>query len=145
MEASHAEAIGMNVPNLISKSLTGAFGHPRRDSSNPGNLDFDARVPIPFSVFPSSYANTTTEDTTRIRVEGEANLPRRREDQETRYSSFQATLPNRQRTDYERDELKVHAEDHDRHTRREENVTVYEEDRHHQRDRFPEVELSRQR
>ncbi|KAL9022273.1 MAG: hypothetical protein Q9185_000515 [Variospora sp. 1 TL-2023] len=103
-------------------------------------------VPIPFSVFPSSYANTTTEDTTRIRVEGEANLPRRREDQETRYSSFQATLPNRQRTDYEKDELKVHAEDHDRrHTRREENVTVYEEDRHHQRDRFPEVELSRQR
>ncbi|KAL8647484.1 MAG: hypothetical protein Q9210_005535 [Variospora velana] len=110
-----------------------------------GNLDFDARVPIPFSVFPSSYANTTTEDTTRIRVEGEANLPRRREDQETRYSSFQATLPNRQRTDYEKDELKVHAEDHDRHIRREENLTVYEEDRHHQRHRFPEVELSRQR
>ncbi|KAI4116293.1 MAG: hypothetical protein LQ345_003267 [Seirophora villosa] len=108
------------------------------------NLDFDARVPIPFSVFPSSYANTT-EDTTRIRVEGEANLPRRREDQETRYSSFQANLPNRQRAEYEKDEVNLYHEDRDRRTRREEDVTYYHEDRHHQRDRFPEVELSRQR
>ncbi|KAL8737897.1 MAG: hypothetical protein Q9181_001234 [Wetmoreana brouardii] len=123
------------------------YMHPRRDSSTPGNLDFDARVPIPFSVFPSSYANnTTTEETTRIRVEGEANLPRRREDQETRYSSFQASLPNRDPTQYEKDEIRVYQEDRDRRTtRREEDVTVYEEDRHRQRDHFPEVELSRER
>ncbi|KAI4130328.1 MAG: hypothetical protein LQ338_001763, partial [Usnochroma carphineum] len=109
------------------------------------NLDFDARVPIPFSVFPSSYANKTTEETTRIRVEGEANLPRRREDQEARYSSFSANLDNRDRTEYEKDEVRVYGEDRDRRTRREEDVNVYEEDRYRQRDRFPEVELSRQR
>ncbi|KAL8640623.1 MAG: hypothetical protein Q9228_002475 [Teloschistes exilis] len=123
------------------------FGrHPRRDSSIPGNLDFDARVPIPFSVFPSSYANdTTTEDSTRIRVEGEANLPRRREDQEARYSSFSASVNKDNRTRYEKDEVKVYEEDRDRRTRREDDVTVYEEDRYRQRNRFPEVDLSRER
>ncbi|KAI4170517.1 MAG: hypothetical protein LQ343_004894 [Gyalolechia ehrenbergii] len=69
----------------------------------------------------------------------------RREDQETRYSSFSASLPNRNRTEYGKDEVKVFEEDRDRRTRREEDVTVYEEDRYRQRDRFPEVELSRQR
>ncbi|KAL8716323.1 MAG: hypothetical protein Q9220_000228 [cf. Caloplaca sp. 1 TL-2023] len=109
------------------------------------NLDFDARVPIPFSVFPSAYSNDTSEETTRIRVQGEANLPRRREDQETKYSSFSASLPHRDRPQYERDEVKVYEEDRDRRTRREEDVTVYEEDHHRRRDHFPEVELSREK
>ncbi|KAL8954178.1 MAG: hypothetical protein Q9222_000062 [Ikaeria aurantiellina] len=103
------------------------------------------KVPIPFSVFPSAYSNDTSEETTRIRVEGEANLPRRREDQETKYSSFSASLPHRDRPQYERDEVRVYEEDRDRRTRREEDVTVYEEDRYRQRDRFPEVELSREK
>ncbi|KAL8924003.1 MAG: hypothetical protein Q9208_004287 [Pyrenodesmia sp. 3 TL-2023] len=68
-----------------------------------------------------------------------------REDQETRYSSFSASVNNRDRTHHDKDEVKVYQEDRDRHTRREENVTVYEEDKYRQRDRFPEVELSRQR
>ncbi|KAL8732840.1 MAG: hypothetical protein Q9166_002441 [cf. Caloplaca sp. 2 TL-2023] len=111
------------------------------------NLDFDARVPIPFSVFPSSYSNdsnNTTEETTRIRVEGEANLPRRREDQETKYSSFSTSNDKRDHPQYEKDEVRVYEEDRDRRTRRGEDVTVYEEDRYRQRDRFPEVELSRE-
>lgn len=51
----------------------------------PVNLDFEARVPIPFSVFPSAYrrsndveasaAAAVTTETSRIRVEGEADLP----------------------------------------------------------------------
>ncbi|KAI9046848.1 hypothetical protein LZ554_008928 [Drepanopeziza brunnea f. sp. 'monogermtubi'] len=50
------------------------------------NLDFDARVPIPFSVFPSSYrsdevaaaaaaAGTAASSTTQTYVEGEVKLP----------------------------------------------------------------------
>ncbi|KAL8749464.1 MAG: hypothetical protein Q9199_007664 [Rusavskia elegans] len=112
-----------------------------------GNLDFDARVPIPFSVFPSSYSNdkrNTTEESTRIRVEGEANLPRRREDQETKYSSFSASVDRRDRPQHDKDDLRVYREDRDRRTRRDEDVTVYEEDRYRQRDHFPEVELSRE-
>ncbi|KAL9591679.1 MAG: hypothetical protein Q9179_007480 [Wetmoreana sp. 5 TL-2023] len=135
-----------DVPLTVLRSRRSTPDRPLSPNLWFGNLDFDARVPIPFSVFPSSYANsTTTEETTRIRVEGEGNLPRRREDQETRYSSFQPPLSNRDRTQYEKDEIKVYQEDRDRRTRREENVTVYEEDRHRQRDHFPEVELSRER
>ena len=102
---------------------------------------------MPFSVFPSSYSNTTSteEETTRVRVEGEANLPRRREDQETRYSSYSATGSNRDRTRYDKEEVRVYEEDRERRPRREEDVTVYEEDRYRQRDHFPEVELSRER
>ncbi|KAJ6164485.1 Nucleic acid-binding OB-fold [Penicillium chermesinum] len=40
------------------------------------NLDFDARVPIPFSVFPSSYRSDAVSETTQTRVEGEVQLDR---------------------------------------------------------------------
>ncbi|KAJ5948794.1 hypothetical protein N7454_002101 [Penicillium verhagenii] len=38
------------------------------------NLDFDARVPIPFSVFPSSYRSDAVSETTQTRVEGEVQF-----------------------------------------------------------------------
>ncbi|KAI4242781.1 MAG: hypothetical protein L6R40_003845 [Gallowayella cf. fulva] len=118
-----------------------------KDGGYQSNLDFDARVPIPFSVFPSSYSNdsnTTTEESTRIRVEGEANLPRRREDQESKYSSFSAHIDKSDRPHHQKEEVRIYEEDRDRRTRREEDVTVYDEDRYRQRDRFPEVDLSRE-
>lgn len=129
------------------------FGrHSRKDSFTPVNLDFDARVPIPFSVFPSSYRSDVATETTRIRVEGEANLPSGgasrvgREDHEKRYSSFSTTLPERKnrRTRYEEEEeeVKVYEEDRSHHPRRKDDVTVYEEQ--YRQERFPEVELSRE-
>ncbi|KAL8739712.1 MAG: hypothetical protein Q9190_007513 [Brigantiaea leucoxantha] len=126
----------------------------RKDSLILGNLDFDARVPIPFSVFPSSYRSNVEEETTRVRVEGEANLPSSasrvgREDQETRYSSYSASIGKKDNRDsrsrYDREEIRVYEEDRDRRPHREENVIVHEEDRYRQRDHFPEVELSRER
>ncbi|KAJ5104947.1 hypothetical protein NUU61_002294, partial [Penicillium alfredii] len=48
----------------------------RKDAGNTANLDFDARVPIPFSVFPSSYRSDAVSETTQTRVEGEVNLDR---------------------------------------------------------------------
>jgi len=128
----------------------GFEGHSRPDSSTPGNLDFDARVPVPFSIFPSSYRNEDTTETTRVRLEGEANLPQPssrvgREGDESRYSSFSASLPHRRdRTRVGEEEVKVYEEDRTRRPRREEDVTIYEED-HYRKDHFPEVELSRER
>ncbi|KAJ5573942.1 uncharacterized protein N7459_008369 [Penicillium hispanicum] len=57
------------------------------------NLDFDARVPIPFSVFPSSYRSDAVSETTQTRVEGEVQLDRtsRVEREDTRVS---APLPD---------------------------------------------------
>lgn len=83
-------------------------------------------------------------------MEGEANLPQAssrvgREGDESRYSSFSASLPHRRdRTRVGEEEVKVYEEDRTRRPRREENVTVYEED-HYRKDHFPEVELSRER
>ncbi|KAL8876715.1 MAG: hypothetical protein Q9198_005139 [Flavoplaca austrocitrina] len=76
---------------------------------------------------------------------GEANLPRRREDQETKHSSFSASIDSHHRPQYQQDDVKVYQEDRDRRTRRDDDVTVYEEDRYRQRNHFPEVELSREK
>ncbi|KAK5077307.1 hypothetical protein LTR64_005210 [Lithohypha guttulata] len=57
--------------------LGGENGQPPKplSPSSVGNLDFDARVPIPISVFPSTYRSdaTSVETTTETRVEGEVN------------------------------------------------------------------------
>ncbi|MCJ1439176.1 hypothetical protein MMC27_008567 [Xylographa pallens] len=104
------------------------------------NLDFDARVPVPFSIFPSSYRSDVVDETTRTRVEGEVNTERvGREGHETRTTSFSASLPGRGRQ--EQEEVKIYDEDRNRRPRRTEDIKVYEE---HDR-RFPEVELARDR
>ncbi|KAG0650418.1 Woronin body major [Hyphodiscus hymeniophilus] len=101
------------------------------------NLDFDARVPIPFSIFPSSYKNdagTTAETTTETQhFEGEINLPAGvgRED---KYSSYAANLPPRDER-FRQEEVRITREE-DRHRpneRRREEIYVREERRpdHH--------------
>ena len=117
-----------------------------------GNLDFDAKVPIPFSVFPSSYRSEEAGiDITRVKVEGEANLPSsasrvEREGHESRYSSYSATLPDRKgRTRYEKEDVRVSEEDRDRHPRHEEDVTIYRGEDRIRDNHAPEVELSRER
>ncbi|KAI9861060.1 MAG: hypothetical protein M1813_005489 [Trichoglossum hirsutum] len=128
--------------------------HSRKDAFNPVTLDFDARVPIPFSVFPSSYRSDSASSTTQVRVEGEVNLPSQtsrvgREGHESRYYSASAALPDRRdRSRYEDQEVTTRVyEERDRPRRREEHTTsVYEEDRYRQRDSdtfFPEVQYTR--
>ncbi|KAJ5689520.1 hypothetical protein N7462_003912 [Penicillium macrosclerotiorum] len=65
----------------------------RADAAKSVNLDFDARVPIPFSVFPSSYRSDAVSETTHTRVEGEVQLDRtsRVEREDTRVA---APLPD---------------------------------------------------
>ncbi|KAK5942131.1 hypothetical protein PMZ80_006085 [Knufia obscura] len=67
-----------------------------------GNLDFDARVPIPVSVFPSTYRNdaTSVETTTETKVEGEANQgePQRVGREDTRFRKEEETVDVRTHT-----------------------------------------------
>jgi len=101
-------------------------------------LDFDAKVPVPFSIFPSSYRSDVVDETARTRVEGEVTTERvGREGHETRYSSFSASLPGRGRAE---EEVKIYDEDRSHRPRRTEEIKVFEE-----RERFPEVELARDR
>ncbi|XHG00087.1 hypothetical protein AWENTII_003558 [Aspergillus wentii] len=86
----------------------GGFPDPaRRDAQRTANLDFDARVPIPFSVFPSSYRSDAVPEPTPERVEGEeANLdrPSHVEREDTRTS---APLPDPRV--YGKEEVDLHA------------------------------------
>ncbi|MCJ1358303.1 MAG: hypothetical protein MMC33_008302 [Icmadophila ericetorum] len=140
-----------------------SLGSPVNDAFTSVNLDFDAKVPIPFSVFPSSYRSDAVTETTRVRVEGEADLPPPasrvgREGHEEKYSSFSASLPGRQTEEkkkvdirieketpnsYHREELVVKEEDRDRYRRPREEVKVYEQERY-RRERVPEVEVTKE-
>ncbi|KAL9106983.1 MAG: hypothetical protein Q9187_008486, partial [Circinaria calcarea] len=121
----------------------------RKDAYPVVTLDFDAKVPIPFSVFPSSYRSDAVTETTRVRVEGEADLPPGasrvgREGHEERYSSFSATLPGKkERSSYVEEEVKVYEEN--RPSGRKENITVYEEDHRPRQGRTADVEITRER
>ncbi|KAK2737154.1 hypothetical protein FQN55_001270 [Onygenales sp. PD_40] len=99
------------------------------------NLDFDARVPIPFSVFPSSYRSDTVSETTHTRVEGEVKLAGAsrvgRED-----TGYEGPLPS-----HSKQEVDIHIHS-DRRPTHYEDISGHEE---YPRSRYPEVELSRER
>ncbi|KGO68950.1 Nucleic acid-binding, OB-fold [Penicillium italicum] len=80
---------GDNARRLASPPLCERARHSRKDAKKSVNLDFDARVPIPFSVFPSSYRSDAVSETTQTRVEGEVNFERtsRVEREDTRGSA----------------------------------------------------------
>jgi hypothetical protein len=64
-----------------------------------GKLDFEARVPVPFSIFPSTYREAEAQ-TTQTHEEVDLNLPKpAAAGREGQYSSFSATagLPPRGR------------------------------------------------
>ncbi|OBT65436.1 hypothetical protein VE03_06063 [Pseudogymnoascus sp. 23342-1-I1] len=89
-----------------------------------GNLDFDARVPIPFSIFPSTYRNVAAAAPNKVEethVEGEIKLPALQQSSAGRdgqQSSYSASLPPQEQD--QRTEEKVHInvkEDHHHHHR----------------------------
>ncbi|KAK0642699.1 Woronin body major protein [Lasiodiplodia hormozganensis] len=123
------------------------------------NLDFEARVPIPFSVFPSSYrSDAATAEDSQVKVESEVHLSEKasrvgREGHEGRYSASEAAsvAPSRKEHRFE-EEVRVYEKDRHRPSgRREEDIRIYErDDRRYprseriERDRY-EVDIERER
>ncbi|KAK5006292.1 hypothetical protein LTR28_006668 [Elasticomyces elasticus] len=108
-------------------SIQEAFKEEHRDSEI---LDFDARVPVPVSFFPSTYRNQPApgEQTTEVKEE-RFNLSLGREGKESKYSSYTAALPPRDRR-YQED-VRVYEEDRQRRPdRREEHIHIHEQDRY---------------
>ncbi|KAJ5182771.1 hypothetical protein N7492_000387 [Penicillium capsulatum] len=99
-----------------------------------GNLDFDARVPIPFSVFPSSYRSDAASETTQTRVEGEVQLDRtsRVEREDTRTS---APLPD----------PRVYGKEEVNFQVKEEAFPQRQHQHHEQQNYAAEVDLTRER
>jgi hypothetical protein len=78
------------------------------------NLDFEARVPVPFSIFPSSYKEGETQTTTATHEEVEVKLPEKKAGREGQYSSsFSATttLPPRKETRFSEEEVRITREE----------------------------------
>ena len=109
------------------------------------------RCRVPFSVFPSTYRNEQTSETTevktdeRITVEGAGREGQR--DRDT-----QQNRPSRRDDRYTREDIRITEEERDRRrpgrVRREEDVRITEEDRYDRRDtdrRDTRVEIDRER
>ncbi|KAE8454608.1 hypothetical protein EG329_000231 [Mollisiaceae sp. DMI_Dod_QoI] len=97
------------------------------------NLDFDARVPIPFSVFPSSYRSDEQQTTTQTHVEGEIKLPQApsRVGRDGQYSSYAATLPPPRDDRFQGEEVVHITREEERHHRpsRREDIYIRDERR----------------
>ncbi|KMQ43634.1 Nucleic acid-binding, OB-fold [Trichophyton rubrum] len=145
-------SIGPFVFTTLSSVFIPLTLHSRKDAPQAANLDFDARVPIPFSVFPSSYrsdAAAAVSESTQERVEGEVKFSgaSRVGREDTRYegplpaprtSTQQATASFDQRFDNE--EFRPVTD------YRQTTVVAHEEHpRHRQQEHIPEVQLSRER
>ncbi|KAG9554310.1 hypothetical protein KCU97_g19054, partial [Aureobasidium melanogenum] len=107
-------------------------------------LDFEARVPIPFSVFPSTYRSDTVTKSTEIKVKEQVNLSSShggREGHETRYTSSQAP-PSRR---FEEDIRVTEKDSYRRPGRREENIHIYEEERTSRPNRQTKISIEQDR
>ncbi|CAG5185649.1 uncharacterized protein ALTATR162_LOCUS11362 [Alternaria atra] len=106
------------------------FEKERPDS---GKLDFEARVPIPFSVFPSAYRNAELKETTSVKVEEqeaqfEQQASHGREGHEEIHESFSATvLPPPPAPQQQQQHQQQQHQHHDTHVK--EEVHIYEEER----------------
>ncbi|KAK9776361.1 putative Translation elongation factor IF5A C-terminal domain-containing protein [Seiridium cardinale] len=82
-----------------------------------GNLDFEARVPVPFSIFPSSYKDDKTAEvqtTTQTHEEVEIKLPEKKAGREGQYSSSQASVhlpPRHEQHRYSEEEVRITREE----------------------------------
>lgn len=130
----------------------------KKERQTPVNLDFEARVPIPFSVFPSSYRSDAVTEQSQVKVEAEAHLSEKasrvgREGHEARYSASEASAaPTRKEQRFE-EEVRVYEKDSRRRpaSRREEEIHIYERDdrrpprsERFERERY-EVDIERER
>ncbi|KFA73800.1 hypothetical protein S40288_03172 [Stachybotrys chartarum IBT 40288] len=79
------------------------------------NLDFEARVPVPFSIFPSTYRDSEAQTTTTTTHEElEIKLPQKEPaGREGQYSSFTATaqVPPRPEQRYTEEEVRITREE----------------------------------
>ncbi|PGG98396.1 woronin body major protein [Polytolypa hystricis UAMH7299] len=138
--------------------------HSRKDVySSAVNLDFDARVPIPFSVFPSSYRSdaVVSADTTHTRVEGEVKLAgssaaaaaSRVGREDTHYEGLPPPPPRSSASTYSSSrkedvdvDIDVHHHYHSSDPRHHQRSSHSHHESHEEQPRrYPEVDLSRDR
>ncbi|OKL61062.1 hypothetical protein UA08_03831 [Talaromyces atroroseus] len=156
LDPTRLDSTGERWPTTRSRQFW-LLRHSRKDARRTGNLDFEARVPIPFSVFPSSYRSDAVSETTQTRVEGEVEI--NRTSRVVREDTAGAPLPDPRV--YGKEEVDVRIRSDERRPHFEETRVFEERDRfydkqstpypphhpsypHHPTQLPPQVELSRQ-
>ncbi|TQB70223.1 hypothetical protein MPDQ_000778 [Monascus purpureus] len=123
----------------------GLVWHSRKDAQRTVNLDFDARVPIPFSVFPSSYRSDAVSETTTLteRVEGEAKFDRtsRVEREDTRITT---SLPDSQVYGKEEVDIRYRPAAANTYNQAQAQVQAPSSYERFSEKRYPEVDLARE-
>ncbi|WZH48882.1 LOW QUALITY PROTEIN: Putative woronin body major [Fusarium acuminatum] len=143
-----------HVINWLSKSnkkpresLAAANGHDddaEFDQSKVANLDFEARVPVPFSIFPSTYreAESHTQTVTETKTHEEVEIkPKPEAGREGQYSSVSVTaeqVPPRGEQRLSEEEVRITREEEHYHRpgvqdfkHEEEHFTIREEAQRH--------------
>ncbi|KAK7426532.1 hypothetical protein QQZ08_006991 [Neonectria magnoliae] len=110
------------------------------------NLDFEARVPVPFSIFPSTYrdheSQTQTTTTTQVHEEVEIKPQPPKAGREGQYSSYTATaevVPPREEHHHSEEEVRITREEERHHRPGVQHEEYHHEEKHQIRDeRRPE-------
>ncbi|KAK6952098.1 hypothetical protein Daesc_006629 [Daldinia eschscholtzii] len=118
------------LEDLLSKGCRGEDSRAEKVA----NLDFEARVPVPFSIFPRTYKETEVETTTHTHEEVQIDLPAKPEKagREGQYSSISASaqLPPREEQRFSEEEVRITREE-ERYRRPGAHREHYEEHRPH--------------
>jgi len=109
--------------------------------------DFNCQVPIPFSVFPSSYKTEQTAETTEVKTKERITVQDAGREGRDQFSQ----APSRRDDRYTRQDIRITEEDRYRQdsgrnerVRREEDIRVREDDRPRER-RDTRIEVDRER
>ncbi|KAL2198552.1 hypothetical protein P885DRAFT_76159 [Corynascus similis CBS 632.67] len=106
------------------------------------NLDFEARVPVPFSVFPSSYRESETATQTHSHEEVEIKLPQLA-GREGQHSSFQAQahLPPSGEGRFREEEVRITRQEEQRRRPGIREEFVYREEHHRPQSSYSESRI----
>ncbi|KAH6854987.1 hypothetical protein B0I37DRAFT_411029 [Chaetomium sp. MPI-CAGE-AT-0009] len=120
----------MAIPPTSRRLETRIDLPPAHPGDGVANLDFEARVPVPFSVFPSSYRESETATQTHVHEEVEIKLPQiaGREGHDSSLQ-VQAQLPPAE--DHFREEVRITRQEEPRHRPGAHEEFVYQEEHHH--------------
>ncbi|EEA23860.1 Woronin body protein HexA, putative [Talaromyces marneffei ATCC 18224] len=137
--------LGLRCCQLVQPGNFPFERHSRKDAQRTVNLDFEARVPIPFSVFPSSYRSDAVSETTQTRVEEEVEI--NTTSRVGREDTVGAPLPDPRVYGKEEVDVRIRTDDRRPHSRYEETRVYEERDRFYdnKQSNYPQVELSRER
>ncbi|KAF2154947.1 hypothetical protein K461DRAFT_291845 [Myriangium duriaei CBS 260.36] len=131
--------IGCCNAQMTSKAATSA----QLGVGNGARGKNDNKVPVPFSVFPSTYRSDAASEKTEIKVDERVDLSSQRQGREGHESRYESSSAYRQGPRSKTTRYEVDIDEKRRSGRHEEDIHIYSEDRRAPRDAHIEIEETR--